>query len=89
MYYFMTFPIAFTYSNDEIYELFNKFSDIRIEQDHIFPYSIPEYKNNEYKFVDYFDSMPKDIFLSLKKILGWHLDITCTKNINILNMLNQ
>tara|TARA_A100001015_G_C14951508_1_gene696967 strand:- start:235 stop:1527 length:1293 start_codon:yes stop_codon:yes gene_type:complete len=78
-------PIAFTYSNDEIYELFNKFSNIRIEQDHIFPYSIPEYKNNEYKFVDYFDSMPKDIFSSLKKILGWHLDITCTKNINILN----
>lgn len=78
-------PIAFTYSKDEIFELFNKFSNIRIDQEHIFPYKIPEYKNNEYKFVDYFESMPKDIFTNLKKILGWHLDITCTKNINILN----
>jgi len=78
-------PIAYTYSRNEIFELFKKFSNIHIYQDHIFPYKVEEYKNNIYVFQDYFEHMPKNIFSELQKILGWHLCITCTKEENILN----
>lgn len=78
-------PIAFTYTNDEIYQLFSDFSNIDIQQHHIFSYKIPPYKENIYEMVDYFDSMPEHIFESLKKKMGWHLCVTCNKLPNILN----
>ena len=46
-------PIAYTYTNDEIYDLLRRFSNIKIEQDHIFPYKLDDYKNNIYNY-DYF-----------------------------------
>jgi len=74
-------PIANTYTNDEIIELFTKynFNNISIMQTHIFPYKIPEYKQGQYVKEDYFQSMPNVLFSCLNKNLGWHLCITCKK----------
>jgi len=72
-------PVAFTYTNEQIYEMFNNFKNINIEQTHIFPYKIPEYKRYEYKKEDWFENMPDNIFKVLEKKLGWHLCITCEK----------
>ena len=59
--------------------MFNNFKNINIEQTHIFPYKIPEYKRYEYKKEDWFENMPDNIFKVLEKKLGWHLCITCEK----------
>ena len=72
-------PVAFTYTNEQIYDMFNNFKNINIEQTHIFPYKIPEYKRYEYKKEDWFENMPENIFKVLEKKLGWHLCITCEK----------
>jgi len=78
-------PIAFTYTKNEIYQMFNKFSNIEIKQNHIFTYKVDLYKKNIYEKVDYFKNMPDEIFNEFKKQMGWHLCITCTKDINIIN----
>ena len=44
--------------------------------DHIFPYSIPEYKQYQYKMVWYFRWMPKAVFRALERAFGWHLCLT-------------
>jgi len=72
-------PVAFTYTNEQIYDMFNNFKNINIYQKHIFPYKIPEYKKYEYKKEDWFENMPDNIFKVLEKKLGWHLCITCEK----------
>lgn len=74
-------PQAQTYTHQEIQELFSYagFREISIEQDHIFPYSIPEYKNYEYVREPWFEAMPDAVFQTLKKEFGWHLLITATK----------
>ena len=74
-------PIANTYTHNEVNELLIKhhFKNISIQQTHIFPYKIPEYKRNEYVKEDYFQSMPRELFACLNKNLGWHLCITCNK----------
>ena len=72
-------PIADVYTYDEVYNLLKDFKNIDIQQKHIFPYKIPEYKNYEYKKQDYFDVMPNNLFNCLEKNLGWHLCITCNK----------
>jgi len=78
-------PIVYTYTKEEIYELLRHFSNISIEQEHIFPYKIEDYKNNTYNYVEYFASMSPEIFSALEKKLGWHLCITCRKKEPILN----
>ena len=50
------------YTNDEVTDLLKDFSNIKIEQNHIFPYKIDEYKKYEYVKKDYFQIMP----------LNWH-----------------
>ena len=72
-------PVAFTYTIEQVYEMFKKFRNIRINQEHIFPYKISEYKKYEYKKEVWFESMPQEIFNVLEKKLGWHLCITCQK----------
>lgn len=72
-------PVAFTYTNEQIYDMFNNFKNINIDQKHIFTYKIPEYKKYEYKKEDWFENMPDNIFKVLEKKLGWHLCITCQK----------
>ena len=72
-------PIAYTYTQDEIKELLKDFQIISIEQKHIFPYKIPQYKKYIYEKEDYFNCMPTELFNALESKLGWHLCITCTK----------
>jgi len=69
-------PQAKTYTHEEVYQAFNQFRSVKIQQDHIFPYSIPEYKNYEYVREPWFDAMPPEIFNCLKRNFGWHLLIT-------------
>lgn len=72
-------PIANTYSKDEVKTLLADYKDINIEQTHIFPYKIAEYKQNIYVKEDWFANMPEVMFNTLKDNLGWHLCITCVK----------
>jgi len=44
--------------------------------DHIFPYSIPEYKEYRYKKVWYFRMLPDGLFRALERKFGWHLCLT-------------
>ena len=46
--------------------------------DHIFPYSIPEYVQYQYKKMWYFRWMPKSLFRALERAFGWHLCLTAT-----------
>jgi ubiquinone/menaquinone biosynthesis C-methylase UbiE len=72
-------PIAYTYTNEEVNKLLSEFTNINIEQTHLFPYKIPEYKNNIYAKEPWFENMPELMFDTLKTKLGWHLCITCNK----------
>lgn len=72
-------PIAHTYTNDDVNELLQHFNNIKIEQTHIFPYKIPEYKRGEFVKESWFENMSQEVFDTLKSKLGWHLCITCNK----------
>ena len=71
-------PIANTYTDLEITEKLNEsgFSLVSIEQDHIFPYVVDEYKKYNYARESWFQAMPREVFKALEKNLGWHLLIT-------------
>lgn len=69
-------PIANTYTNEEVLQLLDGFSEIKIEQDHIFPFVVEEYKKYNYKPEAWFAGMPEKMFRQLEKKLGWHLLIT-------------
>jgi ubiquinone/menaquinone biosynthesis C-methylase UbiE len=71
-------PIANTYTNYEITENLNRsgLSPVSIEQDHIFPYIVEEYKKYNYVRESWFQAMPQEVFKALEKKLGWHLLIT-------------
>lgn len=69
-------PIAFTYTQEEAKILLEGFNILEIKQDHIFPYEIESYRNNEYNKVSWFKNMPENIFQALEKNLGWHMLIT-------------
>lgn len=75
-------PIANTYTNDEIECILRQhgFTDVTIKQDHIFQWSIPEYKNYEYKKEPWFATMPEELVRTLETKFGWHLLIKCRKN---------
>jgi len=66
-------PIANTYTKSEVVELLSEYIVSKIEQDHIFPYKIKSYKNQEYKKEPWFQHMPEKMFYTLEKNLGWHL----------------
>jgi len=71
-------PIANTYTDKEIAETLKKsgFSLVSIEQDHIFPYIVEEYRNYNYVRESWFQAMPQEVFQALEKNLGWHLLVT-------------
>jgi ubiquinone/menaquinone biosynthesis C-methylase UbiE len=68
-------PVTFVYSKKEIKKILIEcgFKTVSIKIDHIFPYSIPEYKKYVYKKVWYFRWIPRFLFRSLEKTFGWHL----------------
>ena len=72
-------PVAFTYTNEQIHTMLRDFRNIQIQQDHIFPYKVSEYKQYNYVKEDWFECMPYNMFQALEKKLGWHLCITCQK----------
>jgi len=72
-------PIANVYTHEEVYEILKDFNGVKIEQRHIFPYKIEQYKNYIYEKKDYFEYMPNELYFCLEKNLGWHLCITCKK----------
>ena len=71
-------PIANSYTEHEITDILHRsgFSLVSIEQDHIFPYVVADYKNYNYVREPWFHIMPQEVFQALEKKLGWHLLIT-------------
>jgi len=69
-------PIANTYTEGEVSDLLHGLEIISIEQNHIFPYQIEPYKQGQFIKEPWFESMPDQMFNTLKKKLGWHLLIT-------------
>jgi 2-polyprenyl-3-methyl-5-hydroxy-6-metoxy-1,4-benzoquinol methylase len=74
-------PIAFTYTREQVFELFTHagLQVTSVDQDHIFTYNLEKYKNYEYKTEPWYELMPKPMFEALRKELGWHLLITAQK----------
>ena len=68
-------PVTYSYTKKSIFNFLNGFSINNLFVDHIFPYSIPEYRKYEYKKVWYFRILPKPIFRLMEKTFGWHLCI--------------
>lgn len=71
-------PVTYTYSKKEGTEWLQShgYDVTEARVDHIFPYSIPEYKNYEYKKNWYFRAMPDAMFRTLEQAAGWHLLLT-------------
>jgi hypothetical protein len=68
-------PIAKVFTKEEVKELLKDFEFVIINQTHIFPYKIKEYKEYKYVKEDYFEHMPNELFSCLEKNLGFHLCI--------------
>tara|TARA_Y100001968_G_scaffold283587_1_gene282332 strand:- start:988 stop:1761 length:774 start_codon:yes stop_codon:yes gene_type:complete len=66
-------PIANTYSKEEVIDLLQGLKVLSIDQKHIFPYKINDYKQGKYNKEPWFESMPPEMFDVLQKKLGWHL----------------
>jgi ubiquinone/menaquinone biosynthesis C-methylase UbiE len=71
-------PVTYSYTKKTIATLLDGFKINDMFIDHIFPYSIPEYKKYEYKKVWYFRYIPNFLFKRMEKFWGWHLCITAT-----------
>jgi len=77
-------PIANTYTRHQITEILSKsgFSVESIEQDHVFPYVVEEYKKYNYVRESWFQAMPQEVFKALEKKLGWHMLVTSSLQSN-------
>ncbi len=73
-------PVTYSYSRSGGRRLLEKHGlrVIGVTVDHIFPYSIPEYVQYQYKVVWYFRWMPRFLFRALERTFGWHLCLTAT-----------
>ena len=69
-------PVTYVYSKAQAKKLLRDFKIIDMKVDHIFPYSIPDYRKYRYKKVLYFRLLPKALFHLLETRFGWHLLIT-------------
>lgn len=84
-------PIANTYTKQDLNSILlrNGFQTIEMIQDHIFPYSIPEYKKYEYVKLPHFQNMPVELFRALEQELGWHLMVTAKKDEAFIDKSNE
>lgn len=73
-------PVTYSYSQDSVKNLLQGYKVTKSMIEHIFSYSIPEYKRYEYKKAWYFAMLPDPFFRFLEKIAGWHLCVTATLN---------
>src|SRR5579862_4325116 len=71
-------PVTYSYSRTEGRRVLDQqgFRATDVMVDHIFPYSIPEYVQYQYKKVWYFRWMPQALFRALERAFGWHLCLT-------------
>jgi len=71
-------PVTYSYSPIGARRLLEKHGlrVTKVAVDHIFPYSIPEYVQYQYKVVWYFRWMPNFLFRALERVFGWHLCLT-------------
>lgn len=69
-------PVTYVYSKKQAKELLKDFEVTEMLIEHIFPYSILDYRNYQYKKVWYFRFLPRPIFRFLETHFGWHLLIT-------------
>lgn len=69
-------PVSYIYSKNQAKKLLADFNITETRVDHIFPYSIPEYVQYQYKKVWYFRYLPQPLFRWLETHIGWHLLIT-------------
>jgi 2-polyprenyl-3-methyl-5-hydroxy-6-metoxy-1,4-benzoquinol methylase len=71
-------PVTYAYTPSEGRDWLREhgFTATEVFADHIFPYSIPEYKEYQYKRVWYFRILPHPLFRALEKAFGWHLCMT-------------
>lgn len=72
-------PVTYSYTTETVKEFLKGFDIIDTSIDHIFPYSIPEYKKYEYKKVWYFRYLPHALFRLMEQHWGWHLCVTARK----------
>jgi 2-polyprenyl-3-methyl-5-hydroxy-6-metoxy-1,4-benzoquinol methylase len=66
-------PVTYSYTKKTIKRLLSGLKTTNIFCEHIFSYSIPQYKEYVYKKVWYFRIMPKALFRLLERAVGWHL----------------
>lgn len=69
-------PVTYSYSRRTVRDLLDGFSVVTASVEHIFPYSIPEYKRYEYRKAWPFRWMPDALFHRLERWGGWHLCVT-------------
>lgn len=79
-------PWAQTFTKQEILEILfpenlpkKSWKDVDISQDHCFMYNVDEYKKNNYVLEKWFEAMSPEMRLVIKKELGWHMLVSCTK----------
>jgi len=72
-------PVADVYTEQDVIDLLHNFNVSSITKDHIFIWSIEEYKKYEYVPEKWFKHMDKKMFDILEKKLGFHLLIDATK----------
>lgn len=70
-------PVARTFTEQQARDLLKDFDITEMRQDHIFPYVVEKYNRYEYELLPCFKSMPRELFDTLKRMLGWHMLIRC------------
>lgn len=69
-------PVTYSYTRESVRELLPGFEIEDLFVDHIFPYSIPEYKRYEYRKALPFRWLPEGLFRNMERRWGWHLCLT-------------
>jgi 2-polyprenyl-3-methyl-5-hydroxy-6-metoxy-1,4-benzoquinol methylase len=72
-------PVTYSYTSETVRTFLKGFDILDASIDHIFPYSIPEYKKFKYKKVWYFRCLPHPLFRWMERHWGWHLCVTAQK----------
>jgi 2-polyprenyl-3-methyl-5-hydroxy-6-metoxy-1,4-benzoquinol methylase len=73
-------PVTYSYTTETIKSFLKGFDIIDTIIDHIFPYSISEYRNYQFKKVWYFRYLPQALFRRMEQRWGWHLCVTARKS---------
>jgi len=65
-------PVAYTYTKNELKNMFEDYIILSIKKTHIFPYIIDKYIIDCYEKRWFFRILPKQLFFWLESLLGWH-----------------